>query len=322
MKTNPFVSVILPNYNHGRFLTERIESILGQTYQNFELIILDDSSQDNSREIIELYRTNDRVSHIVYNTENSGSTFHQWKKGIELSKGELIWIAESDDFADFRLLETLCREFQIHPDIGIAFCQSQVIDQNSEIISTLYNYGNAVLQKRSENEFKIKGTEEIGTILLYKNSIPNASAALFKKTALEEALSRDVLSFKYCGDWYLYTRILVRSSLKYVPAALNNFRTHTGNMRNKKGEFAYERIQIIQFISSQHLAPPTAVKTAFFDAIGFFINSLNRKTLTFNQLFLILKFSFRISPVMPLHLAIYLAGRLGSRLKKLVTIRK
>ncbi len=68
----PTVSVIVPNYNHASFLKQRINSILEQTYQDFELILLDDCSTDNSREILEQYRSNPHVSHIAHNEINSG----------------------------------------------------------------------------------------------------------------------------------------------------------------------------------------------------------------------------------------------------------
>jgi len=88
------VSVIIPNYNHSLFLGERIDSVLNQRYQNFEVILLDDGSTDNSREIIEKYRGLEKVKHIVYNQKNSGNAFVQWNKGVELAMGEWVWIAE------------------------------------------------------------------------------------------------------------------------------------------------------------------------------------------------------------------------------------
>ena len=100
-----FVSVIIPNYNHAQYLPERIESVFGQTYPNYEVIILDDCSTDNSREVIEQYRTNPHVSQIIYNEENSGGVFKQWKKGLSLAKGDLLWIAESDDKCENTFLE-------------------------------------------------------------------------------------------------------------------------------------------------------------------------------------------------------------------------
>ena len=101
----PAVSVIVPNYNHAPFLRRRLDSIFNQTYQDFEVIILDDCSSDNSKEIIEQYRNRPQITHIVYNEVNSGSPFKQWAKGFDLAKGEYIWIAESDDWAELNFLE-------------------------------------------------------------------------------------------------------------------------------------------------------------------------------------------------------------------------
>ena len=108
---NPLVSIIIPNYNHAQFLERRIESVLNQTYKNFEIILLDDYSNDNSVDIIRRYQQNPYVSHISLNTQNSGSPFLQWQKGVRMSSGELVWIAESDDFCENSLLETLVNEF-------------------------------------------------------------------------------------------------------------------------------------------------------------------------------------------------------------------
>ena len=95
----PKVTVIIPNYNHAKFLPRRIESVLNQTFQDFEVVFLDDSSTDNSLEIFNNYSTDKRIR-LIQNNVNSGSPFKQWIKGLRESKGEYIWIAESDDFAD------------------------------------------------------------------------------------------------------------------------------------------------------------------------------------------------------------------------------
>ncbi len=114
------VSVILPNYNHGKYLDERIGSIINQTFQDFELIILDDHSTDNSKSIIEKYRSHPKISHIEYNAINSGSPFRQWNKGIEVSRGSLIWIAESDDSCKLNFLEETVQKMDIIPPISRA----------------------------------------------------------------------------------------------------------------------------------------------------------------------------------------------------------
>ncbi|MEY8848351.1 glycosyltransferase family 2 protein [Psychroserpens sp. XS_ASV72] len=102
----PLVSIILPNYNHAPYLEERLDSIINQTYSNFELIILDDNSSDESLEILKRFENHDKVSHFIINAVNSGSPFKQWQKGLNLVKGDYVWIAESDDKVDYNFLES------------------------------------------------------------------------------------------------------------------------------------------------------------------------------------------------------------------------
>ena len=128
------VSVIVPNYNHGRYLKQRVDSILDQSFQDFELILLDDASSDNSRDVLESYRSNVHVSHIVYNEKNGGTPFKQWDKGIELAKGEWIWIAESDDFADKFFLESLMEIAKDYPNVGFAFSSTYFVNGEGVII--------------------------------------------------------------------------------------------------------------------------------------------------------------------------------------------
>ena len=127
------ISVIVPVYNCEDYLEESIKSILNQSFQDFEIIILDDCSTDNSIEIIEKYRNEPKVSHIILNSQNSGSTFIQWNKGFEYAKGKYIWIAESDDVADYRFLEKLIEAIYKYNPV-LAFSNSHFIDSNSNII--------------------------------------------------------------------------------------------------------------------------------------------------------------------------------------------
>src|SRR5260370_33694300 len=126
------VSVIVPNYNHARYLHKRIDSVLGQTYQDFELILLDDCSTDHSRDILSPYGTNPRVR-IEFNEKNSGSTFKQWNKGVRMANGKYIWIAESDDYADKRLLERLVETLEGNEKMVFAFCRSWRVTEDDQL---------------------------------------------------------------------------------------------------------------------------------------------------------------------------------------------
>src|ERR1700751_6274658 len=123
----PTVTIIVPNYNHARFLRKRIDSILNQTFQDFELILLDDCSTDESRSILSSYASDPRVT-IEFNEENSGSTFRQCNKGVRLARGKYVWIAESDDYADERLLERLVAILDAERQVVFVNCRSWRVD--------------------------------------------------------------------------------------------------------------------------------------------------------------------------------------------------
>src|SRR6056297_1998510 len=105
-KFHPLVSVIVPNYNHANFLPERVRSILAQTYQNIELIVLDDCSSDNSVDVIKSLIADISIPvRVHFNSVNSGNVFSQWQRGIDMAKGEFIWICASDDTCESDFLE-------------------------------------------------------------------------------------------------------------------------------------------------------------------------------------------------------------------------
>ncbi len=215
---NPLVSVIIPNYNHGRFLKNRIDSILNQTYTNFEIILLDDCSNDNSVDIIKTYKNNPHISRIIINQENSGSPFLQWKKGIGLAQGDLIWIAESDDTCEANLLETLIKEFESDTYCVLAYCKSIKIDAE----------GRKLCEEGFSSSFNMNGRLFIHKHLCRHNYIVNASSTLFKRNA---ALDIDWSFTKYrgCGDWIFWIEICRKGNIAYCSIPFNHFRIHGTN---------------------------------------------------------------------------------------------
>lgn len=254
------VSVIVPNYNHGKFLKQRIDSILEQTYQNFEVIILDDCSPDNSRDIIEQYRNHKKISHIIYNEINSGSTFKQWNKGISLAKGELIWIAESDDFAEPDLLQKLKSEFDTDAELGIAYCQSNMVNEKNKVTGSWKFWTEDLDAELFEKGFKMSGKEYVEKFILYKNTIPNASAVLFKKNLYEMIGGADINILK-CSDWITWIKMLLISKIVFIPEPVNNYRYHENSViamakKNMGDEYvgkyqAFMRISLQNFLQTK-----------------------------------------------------------------------
>ncbi|NJL77190.1 MAG: glycosyltransferase family 2 protein [Saprospiraceae bacterium] len=151
----PVVSIIVPNYNHERYLVQRLESIFNQTFQDFEVILLDDCSTDGSVSVLQRYASHPKVTHFIINEKNSGSPFVQWKRGIDLARGQYIWIAESDDWADLDFLAHLL-PLVSQPNVNIAFCNSHWVNQAGAIQTSLSLYNTS---------FQRLGTEEIKTRL-------------------------------------------------------------------------------------------------------------------------------------------------------------
>ena len=219
------VSVILPTYNHAPYLKLRIDSILSQTYQDFELIILDDCSPDNSRDIIEKYRGNPHITHIVYNDTNSGSTFKQWKKGFELTKGDYIWIAESDDYAESTLLEKAMDSITKYNSV-LCFSQTQIIDKDNNILMG---------QLPILPDYSMDINRFTKDYLLFSNPICNASMVVFKKEAIAKGLWDEIVNFRYCGDWLLWGSLCEEknTTVSEVKEYLNYFRSHAVKVSSK-----------------------------------------------------------------------------------------
>ena len=106
------VSVIVPNYNYERYIHERLSSIEKQSYPVYELIYLDDCSTDSSLHIARSFLSHTKLDMTIFeNNVNSGSVFKQWAKGIDLSRGDYIWIAEADDLCTSTFLNHVMPAF-------------------------------------------------------------------------------------------------------------------------------------------------------------------------------------------------------------------
>ncbi|MTK52600.1 glycosyltransferase [Paludibacter sp.] len=220
----PKISVIIPNYNYAIYLKQRIESVINQTYQDFEVIILDDHSTDNSKSIIEEYKNHPKIKKIVYYEANSGSPFIQWNKGIEYATGEWIWIAEADDYADKHFLEKVIKNGIESNDIVISYCQSLKTDSMGNIAGS-WNDWTKDLGCIFDNNFIIDGLSYIEKFLYFKNTIPNASGVIFRKKAFIE-VGRTDIDVKYCADWLLWLKLLTIGKLAFCAENLNYFRDH------------------------------------------------------------------------------------------------
>ena len=232
-KIPPLVSVIVPNYNYEDYLEKRLDTIYNQSFKDFEVIIMDDASSDNSIRIIEKYKN--RPNTIVeINETNTGSVFHQWEKGVQLAKGRYIWIAEADDYSDTTFLEHLLTAFS-DPDINLAYCNSHMVDAGDNIEEDFYlncGYYEGVGYDSSKwtNNYKNSGIDEIENVLAIKNTIPNCSAVIFRKEVFLNTDFSFIKNLNCSHDWLSYVNIIKDGSIYYCSKALNYHRRHENSV--------------------------------------------------------------------------------------------
>ena len=223
------VSVIVPNYNHEKFLRSRLDSIYQQSYQNFEVILLDDMSSDQSVMILEEYaqKYKDKTT-LIINNVNSGGVFHQWKRGIESASGELIWIAESDDFCSLDFLEKLIPFFN-NTAIMLAYSKTIFIQDDQEIW-TINDYLNDIDPTLWNHSFIASAHRLVNYAWGIKNILPNASSALFRNPKGMSILDNSIWqSMRICGDWVFYLHMIRGGLVGYTPETINYYRIHTSN---------------------------------------------------------------------------------------------
>ena len=131
---DPLVTIYIINYNYGKYLQKSIESVLNQTFKNFELIIIDDGSTDSSKSIISKFKNNSKIR-VVYQ-KNKGLNQSN-NLALKKSKGRFIIRLDADDWLDIRALEILVNAIKKDNEIGLVFPDYYEVDEEGEIINII-----------------------------------------------------------------------------------------------------------------------------------------------------------------------------------------
>ena len=241
---NPEISVLLPVYNSEKYILEAINSILNQTFSNFELIIIDDGSTDTSEEIIS--KINDKRIVFEKNDTNKG-LIYTLNKGIRLSRGSYIARMDADDFSVANRFEKQILEFE--KDENLVVCGS--------FIKT---FGNGTEQYISH--IPITNAQILASIFF---TCPFAHpSVMIKKEALlqlEEAYRED---YKHSEDYDLWSRLVFVGNSINIPEFLLNYRIHEKQVSTVFDEHKYQSVSKIQTnLLSQFNNIPTAIESKF-----------------------------------------------------------
>jgi glycosyltransferase involved in cell wall biosynthesis len=210
------VTFIVPCYKLAHLLPECLDSILAQTYSDFEILVMDDCSPDNTAEVAKAYEAADpRVKH-VRNDPNLGH-LRNYNKGIGLAQGRYVWLISADD----RLrrpyaLQKYVDMFELHPKVGYVFCPGFALENGVE--SGLLNFS-----VHSEKDTVFPGAE-FALKLLNGNSVVAASGLV--RTECYQALGMFPVDLPYAGDWYLWLLFALHYDVAYLAEPLVNYRAH------------------------------------------------------------------------------------------------
>lgn len=225
------VTALVPSYNHGQFIKQRIESILNQTYKNIELIVIDDGSQDNSDEVIRSILAKNKFRYIR-NEKNTGTPFAAWETVLSLATGSYIWVCESDDFAENTYLETAVSALEANKDAVLFYCNSWIVDSTGERVDHTSTYFHDVWKEtRWDNDFYADGIHELLNFQLRGQTVPNMSSALIRAQAFQVAYRPFLKKLKLTGDWLFVGDILCHGSVVFCAKTLSNFRRHEQTSR-------------------------------------------------------------------------------------------
>lgn len=243
------VSIVVTSYNHAEFLQQRMDSLFVQSWQNIEIVVVDDCSTDTSRNFLRQFETHPKVR--LFLLEKNHGYVYASNYGVSQAKGEYIVFAECDDFSEPDQIQSLYQAITSHSSVDVCFSGSNLRDENGFHLGIDFDEWSPAFQKSCKSDGLISGNQLL-KMMLYSNVVRNMSAVMFKKSLF---LQIGGLSDKYklSADMDLWIRMAEVGNFYYLRKPLNNFRSHSTTVRNKLGTSVQliEMLDIIGYIKSK-----------------------------------------------------------------------
>ena len=227
----PRVSIIIPSYNHARFLDSCFKGIQNQTFQDWEIILIDDGSTDGSVERAREFARGEPRLQVHVNEKNLG-TYGTEQRALDMSKAEFVAILNSDDLWAPEKLEAQINALEDQPDVPLAYVLGWKIDDRGQV-------------DQSEDvhfDWPTSERQEILPYLLYENRVL-ASGVLFRREGL-----RFETTCRYSGDWVALLDRSLHSPVACVPERLNFWRMHDHNTFRFSVKQVLEEIRVREAI--------------------------------------------------------------------------
>lgn len=222
---SPRVSVLIPSYNHARFLAECVGSVQGQTFEDWEVILVDDCSQDDSVAIASELANHDERIAVHQNTSNMG-TYGTLQRALDLSNGDYVAVLNSDDVWKPEKLSAQVSALDAHPECSFAITRGWMVDDSGVIDET-----NDV-----HADWPSEDLADLLPWLLMENRVL-ASSVLFRRARLTFDASA-----RYSGDWLALLRQVLLGQAYIVPERLTLWRQHSHNTYTRSANQVEEEI--------------------------------------------------------------------------------
>ena len=227
MGSIPTVSILIPTFQYGHFLNEAIDSVINQDYQDFELVISDDGSRDNSAAIIQAYALRDKRIRYIIQPKNIGMV-NNWNYCLGEARGKYIkYVFADDSLLHKESLGKLVQSLEDNPQAAMASCARQITDENSTSLEVWSGFNHTGFYS---------GSAEIDQCIKEeRNLIGEPSAVIFRRSYAARFFDT---SFKQLVDQEMWFHLLSQGGLFYTNQALCSFRKHSGQQTalNKKNQ--------------------------------------------------------------------------------------
>jgi len=221
------ISVIIPCYNYGHLIANTIDSILDQTYQNFQIIIINDGSTDNTEEVVLKYVEKDkRIDYYKFPNSGLGTSRN---RGIEMVTGNYVQFLDADDLIEKRKFEIQLQIFNDNPDVDIVYSSVRYFSKNAfDPADRLLTYWGT----NKEWMPKISGNDESFSARAFKGNFTHLSSPLFKKQIINKVgyFDNDISAV---ADYHYLLRCVISKAFFYYHDTADTYslvRWHPDNM--------------------------------------------------------------------------------------------
>lgn len=241
---SPRVSIVVTCYNYGRFVVEAVESLLSQTFQDLEVIVVDDASPDNSRQVLlDRYSDNPRVRLVLHDT-NQGH-IRSYNEGLASARGEFVGVLAADDFClRTDAVERQVAVFDRYPEVGFVYAAYCEVDVNSRTVRAFQPW---------PADYVRDGFEEFRS-LIYRNYVSH-SGTLVRRSA-HDVLGLYDVDLPHAGDWDLWLRVASRYAVGYIAEPLFAYRVHGTNMSIARYSPAHANGEVLRTVSKAFAGLP------------------------------------------------------------------